>query len=343
MPPAVDLAVGVPLHAAGRNRDESRPELSIDKHFLETPFYGVRLMRLMPIYQKPNTSKPDTSKPAKGHKTYPYLLDGLRIYRPSKFWCADITYSPMRKGLLCLVAIMDWLTRKVLARRNSNSLEADFCLEAQIEAIHKFRPPEIMYADQGSQTTSVYWTDRLKRAKTKILTDGKARYLDNIFIERLWRPLKYECAYLHAWGTEAKAGVGRWITFYNHLRPCAVHGEQPADVVNFNATRNDQQVQVAAKTSRKSVQVLGSNSLPSFTSGLFRGQFLIESPQVGETLFDICGSRLLIDAPIAGPGPGDRGPARMRTRSDGFEPLSGPKHGRPAQQGRPVMAWQVWW
>jgi putative transposase len=261
VPPAVDLAVGVLLRAAGRNRDESRPELSIDKHFLESLFYGVRqmtwhlqneghamnqkpiqrLMRLMPIYQKPNTSTP-----AKGHKTYPYLLDGLRIYRPSKFRCADITYSPMRKGLLCLVAIMDWFTRKVLARRNSSSPEADFCLEAQIEAIHKFGQPEIMNADQGSQFTSVYWTDRLKRAKTKISTDGKARYLDNIFIERLWRPLKYECAYLHAWGTEAKAGVGRWITFYNHLRPRAVHGEQPPDVVNFNATQDDQQVQVVA-------------------------------------------------------------------------------------------------
>ena len=160
--------------------------LKVDKQFLDTPFYGVwqmiwhlqneghavnekrirrlmRLMRLMPIYQKPNTSKP-----AKGHKTYPYLLGGLRIDRPNQVWCADITYLPMRKGFLYLVAIMDWFTRKVLAWRISNTLEAEFCLEALNEAIHKFGPPEIMNTDQGSQFTSFDWTDRLKRAKTRI-------------------------------------------------------------------------------------------------------------------------------------------------------------------------------
>jgi putative transposase len=240
--------------------------LLIDKQFLDTPFYGVRqmtwhlqneghavnekrirrlmrLMRLMPIYQKPNTSKP-----AKGHKTYPYLLGGLRIDRPNQVWCADITYLPMRKGFLYLVAIMDWFTRKVLAWRISNTLEAEFCLEALNEAIHKFGPPEIMNTDQGSQFTSFDWTDRLKRAKTKISMDGKARYLDNIFIERLWRSMKYECVYLHAWetGSQARAGVGRWITFYNHLRPHAAHGGQPPAVVYFNATQTDQQVQAVA-------------------------------------------------------------------------------------------------
>jgi len=240
--------------------------LKVDKQFLETPFYGVRqmtwhlqneghavnekrirrlmrLMRLMPIYQKPNTSKP-----AKGHKTYPYLLGGLRIDRPNQVWCADITYLPMRRGFLYLVAIMDWFTRKVLAWRISNTLEAEFCLEALNEAIHKFGPPEIMNTDQGSQFTSFDWTDRLKRAKTKISMDGKARYLDNIFIERLWRSLKYECVYLHAWetGSQAKAGVGRWITFYNHQRPHAAHGGQPPAVVYFNATQTDQQVQAVA-------------------------------------------------------------------------------------------------
>jgi putative transposase len=182
--------------------------LLIDKQFLEAPFYGVqqmtchlqneghavnenhirrlmRLMRLMPIYQKPNTSKP-----AKGHKTYPYLLGGLRIDRPNQVWCADITYLPMRKGFLYLVAIMDWFTRKVLAWRISNTLENEFCVEALNEAIHRFGPPEIMNTDQGSQFTSFDLTDRLKRAKTKISMDGKARHLDNIFIERLWRSLK---------------------------------------------------------------------------------------------------------------------------------------------------------
>ena len=237
-----------------------------ERQFLETPFYGVRqmtwhlqneghavnekrirrlmrLMRLMPIYQKPNTSKP-----AKGHKTYPYLLGGLRIDRLNQVWCSDITYLPMRKGFLYLVAIMDWFTRKVLAWRISNTLEAEFCLEALNEAIHKFGPPEIMNTDQGSQFTSFDWTDRLKRAKIKISMDGKARYLDNIFIERLWRSLKYECVYLHAWetGSQAKAGVGRWITFYNHLRPHAAHGGQSPAVVYFNATQTDQQVQAVA-------------------------------------------------------------------------------------------------
>lgn len=207
----------------------------IDRQFLETPFYGVqqmtwhlqneghavnvkrirrlmRLMRLMPIYQKPNTSKP-----AKGHKTYPYLLGGLRVDRPGQVWCADITYLPMRRGFLYLVAIMDWFTRKVLAWRISNTLEADFCVEALNEAVHRFGPPEIMNTDQGSQFTSFAWTDRLKRIGTRISMDGKGRCLDNIFIERLWRSLKYECVYLHAWetGSQARAGVGRWITFYN--------------------------------------------------------------------------------------------------------------------------------
>ena len=153
-----------------------------------------------------------------------------------------------RKGFLYLVAIMDWFTRKVLAWRISNTLEAEFCLEALNEAIHKFGPPEIMNTDQGSQFTSFDWTNRLRRAKTRISMDGKARYLDNIFIERLWRSLKYECVYLHAWetGSQAKAGVGRWITFYNHLRPHATHGGQPPAVVYFNTTQTDQQVQAVA-------------------------------------------------------------------------------------------------
>ncbi len=238
----------------------------IDRQFLETPFYGaqqmtwhlqneghavnvkrirrlMRLMRLMPIYQKP-----DTSKPAKGHKTYPYLLGGLRVERPNQVWCADITYLPMRRGFLYLVAIMDWFTRKVLAWRISNTLEADFCVEALNEAVHRFGPPEIMNTDQGSQFTSFAWTDRLKRVGTRISMDGKGRCLDNIFIERLWRSLKYECVYLHAWetGSQARAGVGRWITFYNHRRPHTAHGGQPPAVVYFNATQTDQQVQAVA-------------------------------------------------------------------------------------------------
>ena len=215
------------------------------------------------------------SRPAKGHKTYPYLLAGLRIDRPNQVWCADITYIPMRKGFLYLVAIMDWFTRKVLAWRISNTLEADFCLEALNEAIHTFGPPEIMNTDQGSQFTSFDWTDRLKRAKTKISMDGKAQYLDNprafirtngidaLDMSRLWRSRKYECVYLHAWetGSQAKSGVGRWITFYNHQRPHAIrrensppdcflillkHGGQPPAVVYFNHIETDQQRQAVA-------------------------------------------------------------------------------------------------
>jgi putative transposase len=223
----------------------------IDKQFLETPFYGVRqmtwhlrneghlvnekrirrlmrLMGLMPIYQKPNTSKA-----AKGHKIYPYLLRELRVDRPNQVWAADITYLPMRRGFLYLVAIMDWHTRKVLAWRISNTLEAGFCVEALNEAIHRFGAPEIMNTDQGSQFTSFTWTDRLKRVGARISMDGKGRFLDNIFVERLWRSLKYECVYLHAWetGSEAKAGVRKWMDFYNRKRPHSALGGKPPAVV----------------------------------------------------------------------------------------------------------------
>ena len=241
----------------------------IDKQFLETPFYGVRqmtwhlrnedppvnekrirrlmrLMGLMPIYQKPNTSKA-----AKGHKIYPYLLRGLFVDRPNQVWCADITYLPMRRGFLYLVAIMDWNTRKVLAWRNSNALEAEFCVDALNEAIHKFGPPDIMNTDQGSQFTSFALTDRLRRSNVRISMDGKGRFLDNIFVERLWRSLKYECVYLHAWetGSEAKAGVRKWIEFYNHKRPHSSVGGRPPAVVywqGIETTDPDQQVQRVA-------------------------------------------------------------------------------------------------
>ncbi|WP_299507827.1 IS3 family transposase [uncultured Roseobacter sp.] len=241
----------------------------IDEQFLETPFFGVRqmtwhlrneghlvnekrirrlmrLMSLMPIYQKPNTSKA-----AKGHKTYPYLLRGLRVTRPNQVWAADITYLPMRKGFLYLIAIMDWHTRKVLAWRISNTLEADFCVEALNEAVARFGSPEIMNTDQGSQFTSFAWTDRLRRSGVRISMDGKGRFLDNIFVERLWRSLKYECVYLHAWetGSEAKAGVSKWIEFYNRKRPHTALGGKPPAVVYWlrkDETKPDQQVQRVA-------------------------------------------------------------------------------------------------
>ena len=222
----------------------------IDEQFLETPFYGVRqmtwhlraeghlvnekrirrlmrLMGLMPIYQRPNTSRK-----AKGHKTWPYLLRGLAITRPNQVWCADVTYIPMWRGFLYLVAIMDWATRKVLAWQLSNTLEADFCVEALNEALARFGRPEIMNTDQGSQFTSWAWTDRLCKAGVNISMDGKGRFLDNIFIERLWRSLKYECVYLYAWsgGREAREGIGRWIEFYNQRRPHTAHGGRTPDI-----------------------------------------------------------------------------------------------------------------
>ena len=223
----------------------------IDQQFLETPFFGVRqmtwylrnegykvnekrirrlmrLMGLMPIYQKPNTSRP-----AKGHKIYPYLLKGLPVARPNQVWASDITYIPMRRGFLYLVAIMDWHTRKVLSWRLSNTLEAAFCAEALNEAIAKYGPPEIMNTDQGSQFTSCAWTDRLRRSGVCISMDGKGRFLDNIFVERLWRSLKYECVYLHAWetGSDARTGITAWMTFYNEKRPHSAHGGKPPAVV----------------------------------------------------------------------------------------------------------------
>ena len=216
----------------------------IDRQFLETPFYGarqmtwhlravdrpvnvkrvrrlMRLMGLMPIYRKPRTSVP-----APGHRLYPYLLRGLRIERPDQVWCADLTYIPLARGFLYLVAIMDWSSRKVLAWRLSNTMDVSFCVEALEEALDRHGPPEIFNTDQGSQFTSWAWTQRLQAAGVCISMDGRGRFLDNIFIERLWRSMKYECVYLHAFagGREARQGIGDWMDFYNHRRPHAAHG-----------------------------------------------------------------------------------------------------------------------
>ncbi|TRD14341.1 IS3 family transposase [Palleronia caenipelagi] len=216
----------------------------IDKQFLETPWYGsrqmarymkrnghrcgrhrvrrlMRLMRLVPIYQEPNTSKKHPQ-----HKIWPYLLRNIVIDRPNQVWCADITYIPMRRGFLYLVAIMDWYSRKVLAWRLSNSMDADFCVQALKEAIAKHGTPEIFNSDQGSQFTSGAWIDVLTDAKIRISMDGKGAWRDNRMIERLWRSLKYECVYLHAFetGSEMRAGIGKWMTYYNSARPHSTHG-----------------------------------------------------------------------------------------------------------------------
>lgn len=211
----------------------------IDEQYLETPWFGARqmarhlrrqgygvsrkrigrLMRLMglsAIYQKPNTSRPHPL-----HKIYPYLLRGVTIDRPNQVWCADISYIPMRRGFLYLVAIMDWASRKVLSWRLSNTMDADFCVAALEEALARYGKPEIFNTDQGSQFTSDDFIVALKDAGIRISMDGKGRWMDNVMIERLWRSLKYECIYLHAFevGSEVRQGLKNWIDFYNVHRP----------------------------------------------------------------------------------------------------------------------------
>lgn len=211
----------------------------IDRQYLEMPYLGsrrmaavlrregwsvgrkrvrrlMRLMGLQAIYRRPRTTIPHPE-----HRVYPYLLRNLAIERPNQVWCADITYIPMRRGFLYLVAVMDWHSRKVLSWRLSNTMDTDFCVEALEEALDAYGPPEIFNTDQGSQFTSLAFTGMLKKAEVRISMDGKGRCMDNIFIERLWRSLKYEDVYLNAYstGTEAKAGIGTWVDAYNWRRP----------------------------------------------------------------------------------------------------------------------------
>jgi len=193
-----------------------------------------RLMRKMGIHS--TAPKPDTSRPGKQHKTYPYLLKNLKIDHPNQVWATDITYIPMAKGFLYLVAIMDWYSRKVLSWRLSNSMDTAFCADSLKEAISKYGTPEIFNTDQGAQFTSEDFTGVLKEAEIKISMDGKGRWMDNVFIERLWRSLKYEEVYLKAYETvaEARSGIGTWITFYNHERTHQSLDRQTPEHVYFN-------------------------------------------------------------------------------------------------------------
>lgn len=216
----------------------------IDEQFLETPWYGsrqmarhlrrqgysvgrkrirrlMRKMGLQAVYQRPRTTVPHPE-----HKKWPYLLRGLDIIRPNHVWCADITYIPMRRGFLYLVAVMDWASRRVLAWRLSNTMDVDFCIAALEEALARHGKPEIFNTDQGSQFTSPRFTEVLSDADVRISMDGRGRWMDNVFIERLWRSMKYECIYLHAYetGSEARNGIGRWIDYYNFDRPHSTHG-----------------------------------------------------------------------------------------------------------------------
>ena len=222
----------------------------LDALFLKYPFYGsrqmarqlrregvcvgrhrvrrlMRLMGLQAIYQAPRTSAPHPA-----HRIYPYLLRGLAIDRPNQVWCADITYIPVQRGFLYLVAIMDWATRHVLSWRLSNTMDASFCVEALGEALARSGRPEIFNTDQGSQFTSRGFTGVLGDAGVAISMDGRGRCMDNIFIERLWRSLKYEAVYLHELtdGFKAERVIGEWIGFYNAERPhSALDGQTPGE------------------------------------------------------------------------------------------------------------------
>lgn len=218
----------------------------IDEIHLEFPFYGSRsiarelrgkgyrtnrkrvqrLMRLMGLESV--APKPNTSKPNQEHPVYPYLLRGLPISRPNQVWATDITYIPLARGSAYLVAIMDWHSRRVLSWRLSNTLDASFCVDALQEALSRFGRPEIFNSDQGSQFTSADFTAVLLAAGVKISMDGKGRCIDNVFVERLWRSLKYEDIYLKAYTNlvEARAGIGRYFDFYNTRRSHQALGHQ---------------------------------------------------------------------------------------------------------------------
>ena len=185
----------------------------------------MALMGLAAIHQRPRTT---ISHPE--HRIWPYLLRGLAIERPNQVWCADITYIPMRRGFLYLVAVMDWATRKALAWRVSNTMDVEFCVEVLEEALARFGKPEIFNTDQGSQFTSADFTGKLLEAGVRISMDGRGRWMDNVFIERLWRNLKYECVYLYAFetGSELRAGLAKWTCCYNARRPhSALAGQTP--------------------------------------------------------------------------------------------------------------------
>ena len=223
----------------------------IDELHMEFPFAGSRMLRdllrqegtrigrlhvatlmkkmaIEAIYRRPNTSKP-----APGHKIYPYLLRKLAIVRPNQVWATDITYIPMAKGFVYLVAIVDWFSRKVLAWRVSITMEADFCVEALEEALARFGKPEIFNTDQGSQFTSMAFTSVLLREKIAI---SRGAWRDNVIVERLWRSVKYEEVYLRAYAavSEARSSIARYLSFYNGRRPHSSLAAKTPDQTYFD-------------------------------------------------------------------------------------------------------------
>jgi len=227
----------------------------MDELHLEHPFAGARMLRdllgqdghqvgrkhvaslmrrmgIEAIYRKKNTSRPHPE-----HTVYPYLLRHLRIDRPNQVWATDITYIPMARGFVYLVAVIDWYTRKVLAWRLSNTLCTDFCVDALEEALGKYGAPEIFNTDQGCQFTSLEFTSVLKGHGIRISMDGKGRWRDNVFVERLWKSVKYEEVYLRAYDTvsAARAGLSRYFAFYNTRRPHTSLDRRTPDAVYFES------------------------------------------------------------------------------------------------------------
>lgn len=237
------------------NRSESADNLRlmslIDEEYTRRPFYGTRkmrdylrrnghrvnrkriqrLMRLMGL--RSVAPSPNTSQPNKAHTVYPYLLRDVAVTRPNQVWATDITYLRLRGGFVYLVAIMDWYSRRVLSWEVSISMESSFCVSALERALRLYPAPEIFNSDQGSQFTSTAFTDVLKRNDIRISMDGKGRCMDNIFVERLWRTVKYEETYLKDYETvdDLKKSLGKYFQFYNHERPHQSFGEAtPAEV-----------------------------------------------------------------------------------------------------------------
>ncbi|MCM2435381.1 IS3 family transposase [Agrobacterium rosae] len=192
----------------------------------------MKKMGIEAIYRRPNTSKP-----APGHKIYPYLLRKLAVTRSNQVWAMDLTYIPMALGFVYLCAVVDWFSRRVLSWRLSITMEAAFCIEAVEEALARYGKPDIFNTDQGSQFTSMDFTAVLKKAEIAISMDGKGAWRDNVFVERLWRSIKYEEVDLHAYKTvsEARVGIGRYLTFYNSRRPHSSLDRQTPDQAYFNA------------------------------------------------------------------------------------------------------------
>ncbi len=226
----------------------------MDRLHLEMPFAGARMLRdllaqeglevgrkhvatlmrhmgIEALYRKPRTTRKHPQ-----HRVYPYLLRGLPIDRPNQVWAMDLTYIPMARGFVYLVAVLDWYSRKVLSWRVSITMDVHFCLEALEEAIALYGPPEIMNTDQGSQFTSQAFTDMLKEHGIRISMDGKGAWRDNVFIERLWRSVKYEEVYLHAYDTvsDSKIGLARYFDLYNRRRPHSSLKRQTPDQVYFS-------------------------------------------------------------------------------------------------------------